>query len=170
MENADRYGGQFDSDFKPDGHLPPLGGCASHKADPSKNGDFRPLVIPQPLRARSRFAWVTQDEGWSSVERTKLPFVSMATNVYHGDRGSGVYWWARLRNTFSFLVDQDCLLPAARLLVFPVNAASPAARPLLPLQQFVAGSCYAALARCCLFCVFNPANELIPAKRREVFP
>ncbi|MDP0928687.1 hypothetical protein Q0601_16000 [Paracoccus onubensis] len=75
-----------------------------------------------------------------------------------------------LRAALSLLVDQDCLLPSAWLLVCTVNAACPAARSLLSFQQFVTGSLNATLARLCLFRIIDPADELIPAKRREVFP
>jgi hypothetical protein len=51
-----------------------------------------------------------------------------------------------------------------------VNAACPAARAFLALQQFVTGPLDATLARLWLFCIIHPADELIPAERRQTFP
>jgi len=51
-----------------------------------------------------------------------------------------------------------------------VNATHPAAGPLLPLHQFFTGSLDATLAGRWLFRVVDPADEFIPAKRRQAFP
>jgi hypothetical protein len=51
-----------------------------------------------------------------------------------------------------------------------MNATDPAARSLLPLQQLFAGSPDAALARRWLLRVIDPADEFIPAERRQAFP
>src|SRR3569832_1277167 len=67
-------------------------------------------------------------------------------------------------------IDQHRLLPPARRLVGTVDTSRPAARPLLPLQQFLTGSCNAALARRRLLRVIAPADELVPAKRRQALP
>jgi hypothetical protein len=66
--------------------------------------------------------------------------------------------------------DQDCLLPSAWRLVGAVNAACPTAGPFLPLQQFVKGSLNTTSARCWLFRVIDPANELISTERGQAFP
>jgi len=70
----------------------------------------------------------------------------------------------------SFLIDKDRLLPSAWRLVSTMNAARPATWALLPLQQFLAGSLDAALARCWPFRVVDPADELIAPKRCQFFP
>ena len=70
----------------------------------------------------------------------------------------------------SLLLDQDCLLPPAWRLVGTVDASRPAARSLLSLQKFLARPLDATVARRWLLGVIDPANELIPAERREVFP
>jgi hypothetical protein len=86
-------------------------------------------------------------------------------------RGNGDGCWQDGRSAvLSLLVDQDRLLPSAWRLIGAVNATCPAARSLLSLQQFVTGPLNATLARHCLFRIIDPANELIPAERREVFP
>jgi hypothetical protein len=51
-----------------------------------------------------------------------------------------------------------------------VDAPCPAAGPFLSLQQFFTGSINTALARPRLFRIIDPADELIPAKRRQAFP
>jgi hypothetical protein len=61
-------------------------------------------------------------------------------------------------------------LPSAWRLVSAVNAACPTAGPLLPLQQFVTGSVNTTSARCWLFGVIDPANELISTERGQAFP
>ena len=77
---------------------------------------------------------------------------------------------ALLGPTPSLLIDQDRLLPSAWRLVGAVNATHPAAGPLLPLHQFLTGSLDATLAGCRLFRIVDPADEFIPAKRRQAFP
>src|SRR3990167_3225869 len=80
--------------------------------------------------------------------------------------------WARAdpSTALAFPVDQDGLLPTSRRLVGAMDAARPATRPLLALQQFLQGSLDAALAGCGLFGVINPANELVSPKRRQAGP
>jgi hypothetical protein len=51
-----------------------------------------------------------------------------------------------------------------------MNATHPAARSLLPLQQFVTGSQDAALARRWLLRIIDPADELIATERCQAFP
>ncbi|MBA8903083.1 hypothetical protein FHW17_003995 [Phyllobacterium sp. P30BS-XVII] len=68
------------------------------------------------------------------------------------------------------LINQDCLLPSTWDLVSAMNAAYPAAGAFLALQQFVAGSLNATLARVWLFRVIHPADELIPTEWRQIFP
>src|SRR5690349_17573459 len=84
----------------------------------------------------------------------------------NGDALSPVGLWTAP----SLLIDQHCLLPSAWRLVGAVNAAHPAAGPLLALQQFLAGPLNAALAGRWLFRVIDPADEFIPAERRQAFP
>jgi hypothetical protein len=67
-------------------------------------------------------------------------------------------------------VDKDSLLPFARGLIGAVNASNPAAGALLSFEQFPTGSLNAALPRCCLLCVINPANKLVSTKRRQRLP
>jgi hypothetical protein len=74
------------------------------------------------------------------------------------------------RSFIALLVDQNCLLPAAGCLVGTMNAACPAAGPFLSLQKFLTGSLDTALARCWLLRVIDPADELIPTKRRQTLP
>lgn len=68
------------------------------------------------------------------------------------------------------LVNQNSLLPFARCFVGAVDAARPAAGATLSLAQFLAGSLDAALAGYGLFCILNPANKLIAAKRCKALP
>jgi len=70
---------------------------------------------------------------------------------------------AGLSAVLSLLVDQDRLLPSTWRLIGAVNAARPAARPLLSFQQFFTGPLDPTLTRRCLLCIIDPANELIPA-------
>jgi hypothetical protein len=51
-----------------------------------------------------------------------------------------------------------------------VNATRPAAGSLLPLQQFLAGSLYATLARLQLLGVIDPADELVATQWGKAFP
>jgi hypothetical protein len=51
-----------------------------------------------------------------------------------------------------------------------MNATCPAAGPPLPLQQFFTGSLDAALTRHWLLRVIDPADEFIPAERRQASP
>ena len=75
-----------------------------------------------------------------------------------------------LRPVLPLLINQDCLLPSAWRFVGAVNAARPTAWAFLALQQFVTGSLYAKLARLWLFRIIHPADEFIPAARRQAFP
>ena len=86
----------------------------------------------------------------------------MANVAMHQQDGSGA--------VLPPLIDQDCLLPSAWRLVGAVNAACPTAGPFLPLQQLVTGSLNTTSARCWLFRVIDPANELISTERGEAFP
>ena len=70
----------------------------------------------------------------------------------------------------SLPVDQHRLLPPAGRLVGAMDAPRPAARPFLPLAQFVAGSMDAALARRRLLRIIDPADELVAAERAQLFP
>jgi hypothetical protein len=70
----------------------------------------------------------------------------------------------------SLPIDQDGLLPSTWHLVGSVNTTRPAARALLPLQQFVTGSRNAALTCRRLFRVFHPADEFIATQRCQLFP
>lgn len=69
-----------------------------------------------------------------------------------------------------FLVHEDSLLPVARGFVGPVDAARPAARASLAFQQFFTGALDAALPGLGLFRIFDPADEFIPAERRQSLP
>jgi hypothetical protein len=51
-----------------------------------------------------------------------------------------------------------------------MDAARPATRPPLSFDQFLGGSLDPAVAGLCLFRVVYPANELVPAKRRQALP
>ena len=77
---------------------------------------------------------------------------------------------AALSSLLPLLINQDRLLPSAWRLVGAVNAARPATGALLALQQFVARSRNATLARLRLLCILHPANELIATKGRQAFP
>lgn len=79
-------------------------------------------------------------------------------------------WETSLRTLFHFLVFQYRLLPSAWRFVCPVNAARPAARPLLPFQQLFTTARYPSRPGCRLFCILNPANKLVPSQRRQLFP
>lgn len=105
------------------------------------------------------------------VFRADLRKLRKRSDSYSPQRGNAdVREYAGLSALLSLLVDQDCLLPSAWRLIGAVDATRPAARSLLSLQQFLAGSVNAALARRWLLGVIDPANELIPAERSEVFP
>lgn len=69
-----------------------------------------------------------------------------------------------------FQFDQDRLLPSARRLIGPVDAARPTAGAPLALEQLFAGPFYPALARGRLFGFLDPADKLIPAERRQAVP
>jgi hypothetical protein len=90
--------------------------------------------------------------------------------AFPGTTNGGHRSQAGLRAVLSFFIDQDCLLPSAWRLVGAVNAACPTAGPFLPLQQFVTGSLNTTSARCWLFRVIDPANELISTERGKAFP
>jgi hypothetical protein len=51
-----------------------------------------------------------------------------------------------------------------------MNAACPATWASLTFEQFFAGPFNAPLPSFCLFRILDPANELVPAKRREALP
>jgi hypothetical protein len=68
------------------------------------------------------------------------------------------------------LVDQDSLLPFAGFLVSAMNATRPAARAFLALQKLLDSSPDAPCASLLLPGIFNPANELVSADRRQIFP
>jgi len=78
--------------------------------------------------------------------------------------------YSSLSGPLPLAIDQHRLLPPARRLVGAVDATHPAARPLLPLQQLLAGSRDATLPRRRLFRVVDPADELVPTERRQAFP
>jgi hypothetical protein len=67
-------------------------------------------------------------------------------------------------------IDEDRLPPTAWRLVGPVNAACPAAGPRLPRQQLCARLLDATTTRRRSLCVIDPADELVPTERRQLFP
>jgi hypothetical protein len=82
----------------------------------------------------------------------------------------GTFAQAGLRPALPLLINQDCLLPSAWRFVSAMNASRPTAGAFLALQQFLTGSFNATLARLWLLRVIYPADEFIPAKRRQTFP
>src|SRR4051794_40306998 len=66
-------------------------------------------------------------------------------------------------------IDQNCLLPPTWSPASAVNAARPAAWPLLSIQKFVTGPRDAALACRWLLRIIDPADELVSAERRQAF-
>lgn len=74
------------------------------------------------------------------------------------------------RRGLSLANDKNSLPPSARRLVGSVNATCPAARSLLPFQQFFMSALDAPLSGCGLLGVINPADKLVPAKWRQTFP
>jgi hypothetical protein len=74
------------------------------------------------------------------------------------------------RSGLRLAIDQDRLLPWAGRLVGAVDAAGPATGAFLALPQFFACAVDAALASCGLFCIIDPADELVAPEWRQAFP
>jgi hypothetical protein len=91
-------------------------------------------------------------------------------SFFQGTSQTGHCFQAGLSAVLSPLINQNGLLPSAWRLVGAMNATHPAARSLLPLQQFVTGSLDASLTRRWLLRVIDPADELVSTKRRQAFP
>ena len=87
-----------------------------------------------------------------------------------GERRSAEVVTSASRRGLPLAIDQNSLLPPAWSLIGPMDAAGPAARPLLPLQQFLARSRDAPLAGRSLLGVIDPADEFVSAKGRQAFP
>src|SRR5690606_7555309 len=68
------------------------------------------------------------------------------------------------------LVDQNILLPLARLLVSAMNAATPATGAPLAFVQLLDSPADSLRPGRCLLGILNPANELIAGDRRQAFP
>jgi len=62
------------------------------------------------------------------------------------------------------------LLPFAGLFVGAMNTACPTARAFLPCEKFLDSSPDAPNTSLFLFCIFNPADELVSGDWRQVFP
>ena len=107
---------------------------------------------------------LTSSKGRSFRVADRHPLISAAASARTHVARFGLW------PTPGLLIDQYCLLPSAWRLVGAVNAARPAAGPLLPLQPFFTGPLDAALAGRRLFRVIDPADEFIPAERRQAFP
>jgi hypothetical protein len=67
-------------------------------------------------------------------------------------------------------VYQYVLLPFAGFLVGAVNAACPTAWPFLTFKKLIYGSANSPGTSPFLFCIFNPADELVSGDRRQIFP
>lgn len=69
-----------------------------------------------------------------------------------------------------FLVDQNSLLPFARLFVGAMNATCPATRAFSTFDKLFNCSPDPSRASLVLLRVFDPANELITSNWRQAFP
>lgn len=69
-----------------------------------------------------------------------------------------------------FFIDEYVLLPLARCLVCPVDAAHPAARSTLTVEQLLERSSDASFARFLLLGAFDPAEKFIASEWSNVAP
>jgi hypothetical protein len=123
--------------------------------------DFRRVACLAAQRAAAKREYILP---WNDRKAWQLSYWKPRLAAIRDDVPAG------LCALLSLLIDQNRLLPSAWRLVGAVNATCPAAGPLLALQQLVTGSFNAALARCWLFRIVHPADELIPTERRQAFP
>ncbi len=114
--------------------------------------------LPVPPRPHGRASWAERWQGQVPCRCSRRPLEI--------DRQPETPSRGRPR----LLVEQHGLLPSARRLVRTVNATRPAARPLLAFQQFLASPLDATLSRSKLFCVLDPADELVAPNWRQLFP